>query len=771
MTIIGLIDVLSFILLFVALMAIFIRRKRNRIHRDIILLIGGLIILTSGYIIFMVIEWMNINHQLEQIENILGASLPMLWAFVFYFFIQKRTMEELSINREDLQITLNSIGDAVIATDVTGRITRLNKAAEMITGFSESNALTRKIDEIITLIDPKSKKKMPNPVSMVLETGKTVKPGNQAMLQGKNNTYFYVSDNAAPIFNDNQEICGVVVVFSDMTEQFMQEEKIRTSEERLKLALSATRAGLWDWYPAENKAVYNEAWTAIIGYTLDELKPITPDTWRRRIHPEDLIKLEELIEQHIQGVIENVDHEHRLLHKNGSYIWVMSKGMIVQRDARGNPLRLTGTTIDISAQKKFEFDLKTQIEENIALNEEYLAQNEELSESIERIRKINEELEEAKEKAEESYRLKSAFLANMSHELRTPMNGIIGFSELLKDSRLTRDRRLYYAGIVIDSSKQLLTIVNDILDMSRMETGKMTLCFEEVIINDLLNVLHAFFEPQVNKKQIAFSISKPVSNKQSTVITDRTRLRQVLTNLLNNALKFTEAGSIDVGYRLIDGFLEFYVMDTGIGIPEEMHEKIYEPFRQGNFEITNRYGGTGLGLSISKKLVEMLGGKMWLTSSIGKGSTFYFTLPYNLPEKVEVKKDDDLNQLNLKEYNMIALVVEDDEVNYLFLETVLAKNKIKTIRAFNGVEAVEKCTNNKEIKLVLMDIKLPVMNGYEATRRIKKIRPGLPIIAQTAYAMHEDKHKALEAGCDGYISKPIVTDELFKLIDSIEKEK
>jgi CheY-like chemotaxis protein len=382
---------------------------------------------------------------------------------------------------------------------------------------------------------------------------------------------------------------------------------------------------------------------------------------------------------------------------------------------------------------------------------------------------MNTELNEAKINAEESYRLKSAFLANMSHEIRTPMNGIIGFSELLKNARLSEEKRLYYANIVIDSSRQLLNIVNDILDISRIETGKVSLNHEEVCINDLINVLYAFFELQIGDKAIKLIASKPLSKSQSTIVTDRTRLRQVLTNLLNNAIKFTNKGHIKFGYQQINDYLEFFVEDTGIGISEELHEKVFEPFRQADLEITNRYGGTGLGLTISRRLVELLGGKIRVESKPGYGSVFYFTLPVKqitFKNKVEEPK-----KSKKKSYDMLVLIVEDDEVNALFLETVLLKSNINTIRAVNGIEAVEICAVNNDINLVLMDIKLPLMNGYEATRRIKKTKPDLPIIAQTAYAMNEDREKAIEAGCDGYISKPIIVSELLKLIDTLGVKK
>jgi signal transduction histidine kinase len=237
--------------------------------------------------------------------------------------------------------------------------------------------------------------------------------------------------------------------------------------------------------------------------------------------------------------------------------------MVVERDKNGSPLRMAGTHIDISRLKKVELELMLR----------------------------NDELRVAREEAEESDRLKSAFLANMSHEIRTPMNGIIGFSEMMKNPDLfPKQEKL--REIIIDSSLQLLSIVNDILDISRIETAQVTLTHEPVVVNDLISILFAFFEPQAVVKNITLQTTKDLSNQESTIMSDRTRLRQVITNLLNNAMKFTSEGYVHFGYKLKDDVLQFFVEDTGIGIPDDMHEKIFEPFRQVELEMTSKFGGT-----------------------------------------------------------------------------------------------------------------------------------------------------------------------------------
>ncbi|MBU1013653.1 MAG: PAS domain S-box protein [Bacteroidetes bacterium] len=397
--------------------------------------------------------------------------------------------------------------------------------------------------------------------------------------------------------------------------------------------------------------------------------------------------------------------------------------------------------------------------------------------SIERKQK-EQELISALEKATESDRLKSAFLATMSHELRTPLNAIIGFSDIIKED-LPINEIIEFNHTINSSGNHLLTIVEDLFDITLIETGELKIIKTDVNLDALLNEVKEIIKiEQLNLKKadLELNLTIPGSKKQLNVKTDPWRLKQILINLLKNALKFTHKGSVNFGFTLnMDSEpqvtersrsteLKFFVRDTGIGIPKDKQELIFDVFRQIEDSHTRTYGGTGIGLSISRRLTELLGGRMWVDSDTN-GSSFYFTIPLELiidQDKPGIKAE--LSSASIKDNTI--LVVEDDESSFEFLKVILKKTTQFILWAPNGEEAIRHCKNNPAIDLVLMDINMPVMNGYDATKAIKEFRPNLPIIAQTAYAIAGDREKSLAAGCDDYISKPIKRDEL---LDKIKK--
>jgi len=396
---------------------------------------------------------------------------------------------------------------------------------------------------------------------------------------------------------------------------------------------------------------------------------------------------------------------------------------------------------------------------------EYAILNEKLKNSLNHIREINKELKIAKEKAEESDNLKSMFLANMSHEIRTPINAIMGFSDLLLEPKLTPLKIESYVQIINASSLQLLTVISDILDISKIEAGQITMESELIDINNLLKELFLSYKKSFDRKNIHFTCSCESPKKRIQAFTDGNRIKQVLCNLLNNSLKFTKEGKINFGYKIKGNYFEFFVTDTGIGIARENHELIFQRFRQVDAADNRINGGNGLGLSISKALIEKMGGIITVKSNLGMGTTISFTIPHinNNNNNLIVASEDKLVQVIGGEGKTI-LIAEDEVNNYAYIEEILSASKAKIIHAWDGSEAVEYVKSNANISLVLMDIKMKKMDGYEALKIIKKLRPELPVIAQTAYALSRDKAQTLQAGFDNYISKPIAKSKLVELI-------
>lgn len=384
---------------------------------------------------------------------------------------------------------------------------------------------------------------------------------------------------------------------------------------------------------------------------------------------------------------------------------------------------------------------------------------------ISKRKKTENELLKAKEKAEESDRLKTEFINNLSHEIRTPMNGILGFSQLLCNNDITEEKQKNYIRIIRNSGKQLLRIIDDILEISKLGTKQVKAINSKVCLNDLFLELFSIFDIKAKENKTPLYLKKGLSDKESTIKTDSSKLSKILSNLLENAVKFTNTGSIEFGYYLQENKLHIYVKDTGIGILKEKQNIIFERFSQEEKGISEQTGGLGLGLSIAKENAELLGGTISLKSKKGEGSTFYIIIPYN-PADFKAP-DNTVKKNNIIERNKTILIVEDEEVNYIYIETLLEyfnKDIIK-LHAKDGKQAVKLCREREDIDVVLMDLKMPVMDGYEATKEIKKFRPDLPIIAQTAYSTPEEKEKALLAGCDDFISKPISKEIFSKVIN------
>ena len=547
------------------------------------------------------------------------------------------------------------------------------------------------------------------------ETEYTSKWGKNAIVN-----YYFV-----PIV-ENDIVVGVLANNEDVTEYRKAEQALKESEQRLKLACQSAELGIWDWNVKENVMIWDERMYELYGLEKDSSNK-TIDIWSNRIHPEDKDRALFECEEALKGNLD-FNTSFKVLHPDGIELYIKADGLVI-RNFKGEAIRMIGVNRDITEIKQNEI-----------------------------------ELIKSKEKAEESDRLKTSFLQNMSHEIRTPLNSIIGFSERITSPMITDEKRKFYSDIIVKSGFQLLSIVTDILTISSIDTGQEKLNEEKVCINTIVSETEEVFKRQVIGKNVKLVATKTQPDDMVDVLTDNTKLIQILNNLLANAVKFTSEGEIEFGYNLKDDELEFFVKDSGIGIHRSKYEVIFDRFTQAEENIPFDYGGTGLGLSICKGFVELMGGSIWVESEFGKGSTFYFTIPFNPTVKPNKNIDDGTKHTNWKSRKLTILIAEDEFLNFLYLEELLKSYGFDVVHAANGKTAVEQC-QNIAFDLVLMDMKMPVLDGVSAARIIKKQNPNLPIVAQTAYALAEsEKHNDL---FDDIVVKPITIKYIEKMLSRI----
>jgi PAS domain S-box-containing protein len=430
------------------------------------------------------------------------------------------------------------------------------------------------------------------------------------------------------------------------------------------------------------------------------------------------------------GKADPVTIELEMIRKDGSFVWTEVKATIIF-DENKLPVNILGVTRDIALKREYE-----------------------------------QELIKAKEKAEESDRLKSAFLANMSHEIRTPMNGILGFSDLLKEPGLSGEEQQEYVRMIEKSGTRMLNIINDIIDISRIESGELVLKKSNCNIDlKLINIVE-LFNTEAKLKGLELILVPSQSTNENWIITDVLKLEAILVNLIKNAIKFSDKGKIEVGFIRQGNYIKFFVRDTGVGIAPEIQNVIFERFRQGSELLSRPYEGSGLGLAISKAYVEILGGTIWVESEVGKGSCFYFTLPCSMDMKMDSSESDATASVMI-EHNFKKrkiLLVDDDDVSMDYLCIILQKLSCDLLKANSGNKAVEILQNHSDIDLVLMDMKMAEMDGFAATQRIRQFNKEVIIIAQTAYSLVGDRERVLAAGCNDYISKPIDKEKLLALV-------
>jgi len=495
-------------------------------------------------------------------------------------------------------------------------------------------------------------------------------------------------------------------------------EQAEENEIRLKVAQRASKAGTWDWDIVNNTFYWSDEFLDIFKMPKDTVAGF--EAWTKALHPDDVGKASGKILESIENRTELIN-DYRIILPDQEIRWIRALGTTVYENDK--PKRLIGLCLDITLQKAAE-----------------------------------KELILAKERAVESDRLKSAFLANMSHEIRTPMNGILGFAGLLKNHGLTGKQQKDYIQIIEKSGKRLLNLINDIIDISKIESGLMDVVLKELNINEIIEDIFAFFKPEMERKGLKCFYKNALPAKEAKIQSDHNKIAAILTNLVKNAIKFTPSGSIEFGYEKKGNWLEFFVKDTGLGIPEERKQAIFERFIQTDLEDKHAFEGAGLGLSIARAYVEIMGGRIWVESQEGKGgSSFYFTIPYTVRAE---KQNAVINMVQPERIgkqiqNLKILIAEDDETSDMYMTLLVEKLSREVLHAATGEEAVEICRSHPDLDLVLMDIKMPGLNGYESTHQIRQFNKEIIIIAQTAFGLAGDREKAMKAGCSDYLSKPV----------------
>ncbi len=652
---------------------------------------------------------------------------------------------ELQNSKETLDKIISSSPDAIIATDLHGNIIECNQEAIKHFDVRDKKMLTSM--NMFDFVAEKDKIRIQKNLDKTLEHG-SVK-NQEYNIINLNKKVVQTEFSLSVIRDVEGNPTSFVGVLKDISERKKAEETLRITKERLELALNVGNIGWWIWNYNEQEVIVDKRKARMLGYALHEMESKSYPNLKI-VHDDDKEYVTKVMNWHLKGHTSLFEVDYRVLTKKGEWKWLHDRGKIIEWDKEGNPLKITGIVIDITERKKVE-----------------------------------QELKEAKITAEEASMAKSEFLANMSHEIRTPMNAILGFTEILKDRLKKYPKHLDFLDGIYTSGNNLLNLINDILDLSKIEAGRFEIQKEPVKPSDIIQEIKQIFILKTAEKDLKFNLSV-APDVPARLILDQTRIRQVLVNLIGNAIKFTHKGSVSVTLKLDENIptpteqmkhtdLIFEVADTGIGISQDQKQLIFEPFRQQEGQSTRKYGGTGLGLSITKRLVEMMGGNISVDTQVGKGSKFSIYIPEveiaSLKEDAFAQKDEetvDFAKLRTLQFNNPEiLLVEDIESNRKVIKEYLHQYNIQVIESENGQDAVEYILQKTPEfpDLILMDMHMPVMDGQVATKTIKNYlrlhfpESNIPIIALTALTMKDNKIKEF---CDDYIKKPVSRNNLLK---------
>ncbi|MBN2886598.1 MAG: PAS domain S-box protein [Chromatiaceae bacterium] len=632
---------------------------------------------------------------------------------------------ELQATQELLRAVLDETPDYIVLKDRQGKFLLGNRPVAAFYGTTPEEMIGK--DDSDFSASPAQMADIQRSVMEVLRSGQTQVVFEESTDDASGEVRFFKSIKKPFLGADGEP--RVLVIAHDITDIRQAQARVAENERRLDSVLDSIGEAIWDWCIATGTVIHNGRWYEILGYMADDLSGSFED-FVRCVHPEDVAGVKAAIEQAIAG--DGIyRHAHRMLHKNGNFIWVLDRSRVVERDADGRALRMVGSFADISEQRRYETQLR-----------------------------------EARQTAEAASRAKSDFLAHMSHEIRTPMNGIIGLSELALTQPLpprTRD----YLEQIHQSGRSLLGILNDILDQAKIEAGHLELVPGPFELATLLQDLRNLFSHTARAKGLKFDIQTEAT-LPSVLIGDALRLQQVLANLLSNAIKFTRHGHVELRLSDLETRerrirLRWEVEDTGIGMDGATLQRLFKPFTQGDSSIARRFGGTGLGLSISRDLVALMGGTLHAESTPEVGSRFYFDLDLEIAASARepITACDTPADRRARFTGARLLVAEDHPVNQRIIGDMLRLLGLQARMAANGREAIEQL-EREPFDAVLMDVQMPELDGLAATRLIRD-NPrwrDLPIIALTAGVTSHERERITASGMDGLISKPVTIDSL-----------
>ncbi len=669
---------------------------------------------------------------------------------------QKKSARIIAENEKRLSLHINQTPLGFIEWDLDFKVRRWNPSAERIFGYTKEEAIGKHVSFILPPFTLPNVEKVWDKILMSKRGRKNINENVK-----KNGDVVLCEWFNSRLVNKNNQVVSVASWVQDITE--------RSRAEKIKKVL----------YNISNAVNTNDNLHKLIGFIRDELSAIIDTTnFYIALYNEknDTITLPFFVDEKDQFT--EIPAGKTLT----KYVVKIQKPLLVNSELQSE-LERRGEMEMVGADSKVWLGIPLKTEGKVTgvlVVQSYTDENafnsadvkmlefvsDQISLSINR-KKTEEELVAALKKAEESDKLKTAFLQNMSHEIRTPMSGILGFTSLLKESGEINTKQLEYLRIIEKSGERMLNTINDLMDISKVESGQMDVENSEININELIDYTQTFFYPEAKAKGLEISSEKGLSSEESVIVSDKEKLYAILTNLVKNAIKYTPKGTIKFGYRVKKSNLLFFVEDSGIGIPKEELNNVFDRFVQVHKNLSSEYEGTGLGLSITKAYVEMLGGTIGVKSEHGKGSKFYFEIPYKKDVVIQKKAKPEKEQKtggSIGQKQIKILIAEDDETIRKYLSIVVRKISSDVIFAKNGIEAVEICKTNANIDLVLMDIKMPAMDGYEATREIRKFNKSVVIVAQTAFAFESEQEKAKAVGCNDYITKPVTRNKIIEII-------